>query len=83
MSKVCPVTGKRPLTGNRVSHANNKTRRIFEPNMQSKRLWSPALGRFVKLRISAKGLKIISMQETGAAQDVSNTAKQWNGQDKL
>jgi len=47
MSKVCPVTGKRPLTGNRVSHANNKTRRIFEPNMQS------------KLRISAKGLKII------------------------
>ena len=59
MSKVCPVTGKRPLTGNRVSHANNKTRRIFEPNMQSKRLWSPALGRFVKLRISAKGLKII------------------------
>jgi large subunit ribosomal protein L28 len=42
-----------------VSHANNKTRRIFEPNMQSKRLWSPALGSFVKLRISAKGLKII------------------------
>jgi large subunit ribosomal protein L28 len=42
-----------------VSHANNKAKRIFEPNMQTKRLWSPALGRFVKLRISAKGLKII------------------------
>ena len=59
MSKYCPVTGKRPLSGNRVSHANNKAKRIFEPNMQTKRLWSPALGRFVKLRISAKGLKII------------------------
>ena len=59
MSKFCPVTGKRPSSGNRVSHANNKVRRVFEPNMQVKRLWSPALGRFVKLRISAKGLKII------------------------
>ena len=59
MSKFCPVTGKRPLTGNRVSHANNKTRRVFEPNMQSKRLWSPALGRFVRLRVSAGGLRTI------------------------
>ena len=59
MSKVCPVTGKRPISGNRVSHANNKAKRVFEPNMQSKRLWSPLQGRFVRLRLSAKGLKII------------------------
>ena len=58
MSKYCPVTGKKPMS-NRVSHANNKTRRVFEPNLHEKRLWSPALGRFVRLRISARGLKTI------------------------
>lgn len=59
MSKVCPVTGKRPISGNRVSHAHNKTKRVFEPNMHEKRIWSPALGRFVRLKISAAGLRII------------------------
>ena len=59
MSKYCPVTGKKPVSGNRVSHANNKAKRVFEPNMHEKRLYSPALGRFVRLRISAKGLKTI------------------------
>jgi large subunit ribosomal protein L28 len=48
------------MSGNRVSHANNKTRRRFEPNLQEKRLWSPALGRFIRLRISAAGLKNIN-----------------------
>jgi large subunit ribosomal protein L28 len=47
------------MSGNRVSHANNKTKRVFEVNMQSKRLWSPALGRFVRLRVSTSGLKNI------------------------
>ncbi len=47
------------MSGNRVSHANNKTRRVFEPNLHSKRIWSPALGRFVRLRVSAAGLKTI------------------------
>ena len=60
MAKYCPVTGKKPMSGNRVSHANNKTRRRFEPNLQSKRLWSPALGRFIRMRISAAGLKNIN-----------------------
>jgi large subunit ribosomal protein L28 len=60
MAKYCPVTGKKPMSGNRVSHANNKTRRRFEPNLQSKRLWSPVLGRFIRLRISAAGLKNIN-----------------------
>jgi large subunit ribosomal protein L28 len=59
VSKVCPVTQKRPVSGNRVSHANNHAKRVFEPNLHEKRLWSPALKRFVKLRVSAKGLKII------------------------
>ena len=60
MAKYCPVTGKKPISGNRVSHANNKTRRRFLPNMQEKKLWSPKLGRFVRLRISTSGLKNIN-----------------------
>jgi large subunit ribosomal protein L28 len=59
MSKYCPVTGKKPVSGNRVSHANNKSKRVFEPNLHEKRLWSPALGRFVRLRVSARALRTI------------------------
>ncbi len=59
MPKVCFVTGKKPISGNRVSHANNKTRRRFEPNLQWKRIWIPSENRFVRLRVSARGLKTI------------------------
>lgn len=59
MSRVCQVTGKRPITGHNVSHANNKTKRRFLPNLQSKRFWLENEGRFVKLRVSMKGLRII------------------------
>ena len=59
MSRVCQITGKRPVTGNNVSHANNKTKRRFLPNLQSKRFWLENEGRFVKLRVSMKGLRII------------------------
>ncbi|MGB9132657.1 MAG: 50S ribosomal protein L28 [Methanosarcina sp.] len=59
MSKVCQVTGKRPLTGNNVSHANNKTKRRFLPNLHEHRFWVEAEKRFVKLRLSAKGMRII------------------------
>ena len=59
MSKVCSVTGKRPISGNRVSHAHNKTKRVFQPNLHDKRIWSPGLGRFVRLKVSAAGLRII------------------------
>jgi large subunit ribosomal protein L28 len=59
MSKYCPVTGKKPATGNRVSHANNRAKRVFEPNLHTKRLWSPQLKRFVRLRLSARALRII------------------------
>jgi large subunit ribosomal protein L28 len=53
------VTGKKPVSGNRVSHANNHAKRVFNPNIHEKRLWSPALGRFVTLKLSARGLRII------------------------
>ncbi len=59
MTKVCQVTGKRPITGNNISHANNKTRRRFEPNLHERRFWVPSEERFVKLRVSSKGLRII------------------------
>ena len=59
MSKVCDVTGKRPRTGNNVSHANNKTRRRFLPNLHTHRFWVPGEKRFVKLRVSQQGLRII------------------------
>lgn len=62
MSRVCQVTGKKPMTGNNVSHAQNKTRRRFEPNLHTHRFWVEAEKRFVKLRVSSKGLRIIDKQ---------------------
>ena len=59
MSKVCQVTGKRPQSGNNVSHANNRTRRRFLPNLQSKRFWLESEQRWVRLRVSHKGMRII------------------------
>lgn len=59
MSRVCQVTGKRPLMGNNVSHANNKTNRRFCPNLQEKSFWVESEGRYVKLRVSAKGMRTI------------------------
>lgn len=59
MSQVCQVTGKSPLKGNNVSHANNKTRRRFNPNLQEKRFWLEKEKRYVKLRVSTKGMRII------------------------
>jgi large subunit ribosomal protein L28 len=59
MSRVCQVTGKRPLSGNNVSHANNKTRRRFLPNLHEHRFWVDGERRWVKLRVSSKGMRII------------------------
>ena len=59
MSRVCEITGKRPAVGNRVSHANNKKRRRFLPNLHSQRFWVEAEKRWVSLRISANGLRTI------------------------
>ena len=59
MSRVCQVTGKKPMAGNNVSHAHNKTRRRFLPNLQNKRIWVESEKRYVKLRLSTNGLRII------------------------
>lgn len=59
MSRICQVTGKRPLVGNNVSHANNKTRRRFLPNLHNHRFWVESENRFVRLRVSSKGMRII------------------------
>jgi large subunit ribosomal protein L28 len=59
MSKVCQVTGKRPMSGNTVSHANNKTRRRFLPNLKVRRLWVESEKRWVRLRLSTQGLRTL------------------------
>lgn len=59
MSKVCQITGKRPVSGNNVSHAHNKTRRRFVPNVHDHRFWLESENRWIKLRVSAKGMRII------------------------
>lgn len=59
MAKKCPITGKGPLIGRNVSHANNKTKRRYLPNLQEKRFWVESEKRFVRLRVSARGIKFI------------------------
>ncbi|MGV3346936.1 50S ribosomal protein L28 [Enterobacteriaceae bacterium LUAb1] len=59
MSRVCQVTGKRPMSGNNRSHAMNATKRRFNPNLHSHRFWVESEKRFVKLRVSAKGMRVI------------------------
>ena len=59
MSRVCMVTGKRPMTGNNVSHAQNKTKRRFLPNLHTHRFWVESENRYIRLRVSAKGMRII------------------------
>jgi len=66
MSKVCQVTGKKPQVGNNVSHAKNRTRRRFLPNLHTHRFWVEEEKRFVKLRISSKGMRIIDKQGISA-----------------
>lgn len=59
MARVCQVTGKCPMAGNNVSHAHNKTRRRFLPNLQTHRFWVESEQRWVRLRLSTKGMRII------------------------
>lgn len=59
MARVCEVTGKRPMTGNNVSHANNRTKRRFLPNLQYRKFWLESENRWVRLRVSAAGLRLI------------------------
>ena len=59
MSRICEVTGKTPMVGNNVSHAKNRTKRRFLPNLQSRRFWIESESRWIRLRVSIKGLRII------------------------
>jgi large subunit ribosomal protein L28 len=59
MARVCKVTGKRPMTGNNVSHANNRTKRRFLPNLQSRRFWVESENRWVRMRVSCAALRTI------------------------
>ena len=59
MARVCQVTGKRPMAGNNVSHAKNRTRRRFLPNLHSHRFWVESENRFVKLLVSSAGMRLI------------------------
>jgi large subunit ribosomal protein L28 len=59
MSRVCQITGKHPMSGNNVSHAKNRTRRRFLPNLHTQRFWLENEKRFIKLKISHQGLRII------------------------
>lgn len=60
MSRVCQLTGKRPITGNNVSHSNRKTKRRFLPNLQKKRFFVPETGKWITLKISSKALRTIN-----------------------
>ena len=59
MARVCQVTGKKPMTGHNVSHANNKTKRRFLPNLQNRRFWLESEMRFITMRVTTAGLRTI------------------------
>ncbi len=59
MARRCAITGKKPLSGNHVSHANNKTRRRQLPNLQTKRMYVPELGKFVRIKLSTRALRTV------------------------
>ena len=59
MAKFCQVTGKKPMVGNNVSHANNKTKRRFLPNLQNRRFWIESENRWISLRLTTAGLRLI------------------------
>ena len=61
MARVCPLTGKRPNVGNKVSHSNIKTKKRQLPNLQTKRIWSESQNRFIKLRVSTSALRTLRL----------------------
>ncbi len=73
MANRCEITGKKPLTGNLVSHSTRHTKRRQMPNLQTKRIWVPEEGRFVKMKVSARGIKAIS--RNGAAATIARARK--------
>ncbi len=73
MSKVCQLTGKRPLTGNNVSHAKNRSKMRQLPNLKTKRIWIEEENRFVKIKVSVRGLR--TLKKKGYAKMVSELSK--------
>ncbi len=69
MSRVCQITGKKPMTGNTVSHANNKRRRRFLPNLHTQRFWLESEKRWVSLRVSGNGMRTIEKKGAEAVVD--------------
>ena len=65
MARKCEVTGVGPITGNNISHAHNKTKRRFLPNLQKKRIWVQELNRFVTVKLSTRALRTLSKNGTG------------------
>ncbi len=79
MPRMCQVTGKRAVVGNNVSHANNKTKRRFIPNLQEHRFWLESEKRYIKLRVSTKGMRIIDKYGIEKVlQDIKEREKQAN-----
>ena len=66
MAKICEYCGKKPMAGNNVSHANNRTRRRFLPNLHTHRFWLEEEKRWVRLRVTSKGMRIIDKRGIGA-----------------
>ncbi|MDH3651384.1 MAG: 50S ribosomal protein L28 [Saprospiraceae bacterium] len=60
MSRVCQLTGKRPISGNNVSHSNRRTKRVFNPNLQKKRFYVPEVGKWITLKVSARAIRTIN-----------------------
>lgn len=75
MARVCQLTGKKPAYGNNVSHAHNRTKRRFLPNLQKKRIWVQELNRFVTLQLSTEAIKNISKNGTSEIVKLVNTKK--------
>jgi len=75
MSRVCQLTGKKPAYGNNVSHAHNRTKRRFLPNLQKKRIWVQELNRFVTLQLSTEAIKNITKNGTSEIAKLVNTKK--------
>ncbi len=79
MAKKCPITGKGPMVGNNVSHANNKTKRRYLPNLQYKRFWLEDEKRFVRIRVSTRGMRIIDKHGIKAVLDDIKLREQISG----
>lgn len=75
MARVCELTGKKPLYGNNVSHAHNRTKRRFLPNLQKKRIWVQELNKFVTLQLSSEAIKNIAKNGTSEVAKLVNTRK--------